>query len=456
MSPDANAPRQRGAGWRGDADNVYRQHSRNGVPGSTDNGASALRLALLAGGGSLKDTTVLAVQNDPFRRDTPAGHRDGAWLAKDIRELGLDRRAIHLRGLHYALIGREKPNGKLYTNTDADWTWLCATAAKAARWLGYVAFDQVVDQRNSPPVVRDIRRPQPWPYIATGVHVSIPSADDLTPLAGVADFVGMQPYHLVVFGEKSSLEDILGRAAAEFAADLYLPSGEISDTLLYQMAKSGAADGRSMVVFCFSDCDPAGWQMPISIGRKLQAFKVALFAELEFQVRRVGLLPEHVRAYGLPSTPLKASEKRAGRWVDAMGVEQTEIDALASLQPELLDRIAREAMGAFFDFTLEDRVAAAEHDWMEEAQAVIDAAIDPMRLEQIKRAAEAKLDELREEFAAINDALRLDVRDFNLPDIEIPEADVAEPDDEPLVNSAWTFAAQTAALIDSRSYRGTS
>ena len=41
------------------------------------------------------------------------------------------------------------------------------------------------------------------------------------------------------------------------------------------MAKIGADDGRPMVVLYFSDCDPAGWNMPIEVGRKLQAFKAA-------------------------------------------------------------------------------------------------------------------------------------------------------------------------------------
>ena len=33
-----------------------------------------------AEGVPMKALTVLAAQNDPFRVDTPAGHRDGAWL----------------------------------------------------------------------------------------------------------------------------------------------------------------------------------------------------------------------------------------------------------------------------------------------------------------------------------------------------------------------------------------
>ena len=50
-------------------------------------------------GGSLKDLTVLAPQNDPFRVDTDARHRDGEWLAVTARDLGLGDRKIHLRGL---------------------------------------------------------------------------------------------------------------------------------------------------------------------------------------------------------------------------------------------------------------------------------------------------------------------------------------------------------------------
>ena len=51
-----------------------------------------------------------------------------------------------LRGLHYILIGQPKPNGQPYTNTETD-DWLGSEhAAKAARWLGYIPFDRIIDQ----------------------------------------------------------------------------------------------------------------------------------------------------------------------------------------------------------------------------------------------------------------------------------------------------------------------
>ncbi len=82
----------------------------------TGNGSSPLRAALDAviaeRGCSLKDLTVLAPQRDPFRRDTPANHRLGEWLAAAMGTLGLTGRKIHPRGLHYAMLGQPKPDGK--------------------------------------------------------------------------------------------------------------------------------------------------------------------------------------------------------------------------------------------------------------------------------------------------------------------------------------------------------
>ena len=39
----------------------------------------------------------------------------------------------------------------------------------------------------------------------------------------------------------------------------------ISDTMVYQMAKIGAEDGRPMVVLYFADADPSGWNMPVEV-----------------------------------------------------------------------------------------------------------------------------------------------------------------------------------------------
>ncbi len=74
---------------------------------------------------------VLSSQRDPFRVDTPANHRDAQWLAEQVTER-LGYRTVHLRGLHYVLLGSIKPDGSQYVNNEANWTWLSEKATLPA------------------------------------------------------------------------------------------------------------------------------------------------------------------------------------------------------------------------------------------------------------------------------------------------------------------------------------
>lgn len=407
------------------------------------------------GGGKMpmKALTVMSDQTDPFRLDTPANHKTGKWLADTAASLGLGDRKIHNRGLHYMILGQPKPDGSIYVSDDDSWS-LLEKASKYARWLGHIPFDQITDQRNTSPVVRIFERPDPFPYLTVGIDIEIPDADDIVPKLGIIDYTGLQPYKLVIVGEKSSLDAELGPIANTFGADLYLPTGDISDTMVYQMAKIGSEDGRTMVVLYFADCDPSGWNMGIVIGRKLQALKTLHFPDLEFDVHRAGLTPDQVREFELPSTPLKPSERRADKWRQATGVEQTEIDALATLRPDVLRRVARDAIKPFYDFDLDRRVDAAREDWLARALAVINDQLDGERLGRIRAEAAGKLDTMRQQVDEINDQLRISVDDYDLPDIEIPESRIfpgLAP--SPLISSKWSFTEQCKALIDSKAYR---
>jgi hypothetical protein len=60
------------------------------------NGFGVLRTILESAsaniGSSLSDLTVLSSAVDPYRLDTPAGHRDGQWVAKQLdRAIGKKR-----------------------------------------------------------------------------------------------------------------------------------------------------------------------------------------------------------------------------------------------------------------------------------------------------------------------------------------------------------------------------
>jgi hypothetical protein len=264
-----------------------------------------------------------------------------------------------------------------------------------------------------------------------------------------------QAFHFAIFGEKSSLEDVVLPIAQQFEADLYLPTGEISDTLVYQIAKEANDDGRPLVLFTLSDCDPAGHQMPVSIARKLQAFADLFFPDLRFEVVRVALTPKQVKEEKLPSTPLKDTEKRASRWRDAFGIDQTEIDALTTpSKRRILQRILRLAFKPYVDPTLGERVADAKSEWNTAARNALEQQIDAEHLARLREEASTKLDELREQIDHINDQLNLVAGEhFTLPDIEVPGPKIElDPGRHALVSFDDDWVSASQALIKHKSY----
>ncbi|MGA9676018.1 MAG: hypothetical protein WBR28_12480, partial [Mycobacterium sp.] len=322
------------------------------------------------------------LENDPFMMDTPGNHKNAQWLVDALATCGIDYE-IHSRGIHYAVLMERltKPNGELYKNTDADSDWIEGVCS-AARWLGYIDFDMIEDHKHPEPylVVRE-------PVSPDGLleeEPEIPDANELRPVARLDGFEGTQPYRMALIGEKTSLRRVLGQISEQYGTDLCLLTGCISDTRIYQIAKAAQDDGRPLVVGYFSDCDPWGWNMGVEASRKLQALATHQLPGLEFRLYRVALTPDRVhqlRADGLelPESPIeiaglspqKQREKAAkrGRWVAAMGVEQVEIDALATLNPELLEQIAVEFVEQFYDTGLDQRVRDARAEWVRDAQA---------------------------------------------------------------------------------------
>ena len=136
---------------------------------------SVLERARLDAGCSLGELTALSAQVDPYRLDTPAGHRDGKWLAQQLNKaIGTSRR-IHWRGLHYVLVSGKrpavKPDGEIYRNTEKDWLWLSEVAGKAARWLGYIPFERIADNRNAEPIIHRKARVTPEAFVSIGLDV---------------------------------------------------------------------------------------------------------------------------------------------------------------------------------------------------------------------------------------------------------------------------------------------
>ena len=245
------------------------------------------------------------------------------------------------------------------------------------------------------------------------------------------------------------------RSPSAIDADLYLPSGEISDTLVYLMAKTGAEDGRPMIVLVMADFDPAGRQMAVSIARKLQGFRDLHFPDLEFEVHAIALNEDQVRELGLPSTPLKETE-RARRPLAARVRPRADRDRRAcDPRPDALRRIVEKVIAPFYDHTLERRTRDARFAFVDAAQSELEARVDSGLIEALHAEAEAKLATVRAEVDAINDQLRTatDTLGIYLSPPEPPAPELPEGmKGKPIISTAWPWAEQTRALKARKAY----
>lgn len=398
---------------------------------------------------------LVMAKRDPFGFDTEANHIRGRWLAQQL-ETRRPGRSIHLRGLHYLFQSAQvmipatskRYQARHYTNLSAGWL---DDTLKYARWLGYVQWERITDERNAEPVIRLRQRPpQPQGWLDLpdfSLDVSVPDVSPPRPLCvGVA---AEQPNRIVLAGEKTSLRDVLGEIAEQCGTDLFLCSGDLSDTRIAELAAAAAADGRHCVILWFGDCDPQGWNMPIVLCRKMAGHQYARCPDLSWEVHRVALTPDQVRELDLPECELKGSVKQAQRWREQHGVEQTEIDALAALDPDRLARIALDALSNVFDPTLADSAFLAENRWSEVVRGLVveqfDGALIP--------AANADLDQLRAEIGDVYRRVYLAAREIELP--EPPEQiqpSLPQLRPEPLCSSEWSFAEQTRRLIADKCY----
>jgi hypothetical protein len=443
-----------------------------------------LQDAVSSTGRHLREMTVLAVGNDPYRYDHEAGHLEGQWFAAQVERFVEPGADIHLRGLHYQLVSvgdvrkpltqkgkGQKPGrgvGKVYRNIDDDWVWLQQRPANAARWLGYIDFQRIRDQRNAPPedYTEQARFAEFTARIleAQPLDIELPDASykgELMPMTSTDNGISPQPYRLVIIGEKSSLGDVLDPIAQRFNAELLLPTGESSTTMLWQMAYRAARDPRPTAVFYVTDFDPAGRQMPISAARKLQAMRDLKLPDLRVELHHICLTRDQCIEYDLPSTPLKETERRADKWRQIMGREQTEVDALQALRPDVLRQIVTAALEPFYDRTLAQRLRRAAVEWELTCRRALHG--HPNYDQWSERIAEAlervneRMESVRaamgpvEEAAEIVEQLRVeaheDLSTVEFPAFDVPQATINLDTPEPLFTTEDDYITATRKLI---------
>jgi hypothetical protein len=314
----------------------------------------------------------------------------------------------------------------------------------------------------------------------------------LPPLATaeVRFFTGRQRYHLEIWAEKSTMNDVLTPLCSLYHVNLMTASGELSITQVHDGAQRIIASGKPARILYLSDFDPAGQDMPVSAARKLEWFLSSTHSPLadqlagaDIRLRPVVLTQAQCVQYGLPRTPIKESDKRKEGFEDRFGDGATELDALEALYPGRLADIMRDGIRPYWDWELDKRVREAQaalerhlrerlHAVRAEHQAAIDAIrseydrlsrdytpqVDALNAEFAPRLAAineqyapqvADLNEqLREHWEALQTAWREEIEGINLDDWPIPEAEDAyenDEDDPPLYASGRDYETQLDA-----------
>src|SRR5256714_4400117 len=272
------------------------------------------QLAKLSGQ-RVTDLIVLAPQNDPFYSGTPNDWALAQWFAGLWNAFGYTNR-VHIRRVHYQIISQNPPvalpNGKQYENTEECWGIL-NLASKAARYLGLVDPAAFTDRRNPDPVVYASHHAYDPEVYASGrlwaSDLNLPDFPDL-PKYHISNYRSEQAFHLEIWCEKSTMNDVLEPLCKRYGANLQTGLGELSITATLALAHRLQEANKPARILYVSDFDPAGQSMPVAVSRKMEYFVRTLCLSADVRVFPVVLTLDQVQYYGLPRTALQETERR--------------------------------------------------------------------------------------------------------------------------------------------------
>jgi len=421
---------------------------------------SWIKQAAKQNGVSVNDLIVLAPQNDPFYTGTKGDVELGTWFAHVWQRMG-DSRA-HVRRVHYWLVAQGNatfPSSKPYENTIECWDAL-NMASKAARYLGLVDPGAFNDRRTPEVMIyaKDERVGEPEVKVFGTIYRSQVQLPDFPSVPGysIDNYQGVQPYHLEVWCEKSTMNDVLAPLCKAYGANLQTGAGEMSITATLALVRRLQQANKPARILYVSDFDPAGQSMPVAVSRKVEYFVRTLGLDLDIRIFPVVLTLEQVQYYELPRTPIKESERRREGFEQRHGQGAVELDALEALYPGTLQEILAREMGVYYDTTLEERVNEQWQvlDDVLEAQrrAVLDAYgydLGALRreYEAIRSDFEGRMSGYTERLRVLWQAIKNDLSQA-IPDLSafpLPEPDLSDELGEGLYDSARDYLTQIEA-----------
>lgn len=364
---------------------------------------------------TVDDLLVSARKNDPFYVGTPGELAQAEWFGGVWQNSGFDK--AHLRKVHYAHLSNpenKRHNGLPYENTDPDWEYL-NSASLAARYLGVVPFAKIVDKKQPDPhIFANYDNEEPTFY------VEVPEL--ATPNIETYGFnvSNVQPYHLEVWIEKSTMDDSILPLCEKYKANLVTSTGEFTTAAIEVLIRRIKESGKPTRIFVIADFDPAGVSIRKSFARRVEYFLRRESAPLDVKVCSLGLNPVQVESFNLPRVAIKETETRKDTFERIFGEGGAELDALEVLHPGAIAKLVDGALAPFYSHN-----AAHELDKREAA---------------LRQAVQAKVKAIAEKYQ--EEIAALEQMNEELREIEIPDGGqfgtvAAEPDPEDDEGFTW-------------------
>jgi hypothetical protein len=252
---------------------------------------------------------------------------------------------------------------------------------------------------------------------------------------------------------------VLSPLASRYGLNVVTGVGELSLSACRDLSMRAKGNGgRPVRILYVSDFDPAGQSMPVAVSRKIEWLSRNLEdVFLDIELYPVVLSHEQCVKYRLPRTPIKESERRAGRFEQRFGAGATELDALEALYHGELRKILVAEIERFLDPTLPRRWLVAKGNTQDQLDEIEQSVIDlyaenraelQARLDALRREVGERARQLETDLRALDDAMREQMIEQARPiidDLEMPSLRDADEWDAPLYDSGRDYVEQIGA-----------
>jgi hypothetical protein len=354
-------------------------------------------------------------RHDPFFCGSPVQCEQAGWFAGLWQRFGYTT-GVHLRRVHYQAFSQHDvrlPDGSRYENTKAHWEYLQA-GGRYARYLGLVAPDALIDQRNPKPQLYAVSRTTPEPTATVYAldlalptltfHLDVGSLRPPSVMATGYDYdAADQPFHMEVWSEKTTMNDVLVPLCAGLRVNLVTGAGYLSITHVILLLQRAQAAGKPVRLFYISDFDRAGDAMPVQVSRQAEFWRPGYAPDAPIRLLPLVLTREQVDLFDLPNQPSDSGHNAAFEARQGRGV--VELDALEALHPGELARIARGALAPYQDTTLHRRLFGAQDAAEQRLTADWEADTSDLRdrLEAVQHAVQPIVEEYQPEATALTE-----------------------------------------------------